>query len=149
MNPRTTDNSRQCESTEGHIRHFLEERTYGRFLAVGIGNTVFGLGFFPVLHLVAREALSFDAALVISYVVCNAVSFMTHRFITFQSHGGIVAELARYALFALITYLLNKVLLALLVGMLPLPLLGTQMLISVMLLVVTFFGLGKLVFPQR
>lgn len=128
---------------------FPRKRSFERFALVGVANTVFGFSFFPVLHLLTRQALSFDAALIVSYMVCSLVSFASHRLITFRSREAIWPELARYAMLAAITYGLNRCLLWLLADRIPLPLLATQMLIAAVLLVVTYLWLARIVFPDR
>lgn len=78
----------------------MPERTFFRFLLVGIGNTVLGLG---VIFL-ARQVASDVVANLVGYLVVVPVSFATHRDLSFTDRGSRRQAFARYLPAALLGY---------------------------------------------
>jgi putative flippase GtrA len=123
-------------------------RSFLRYLIIGGGNTLVGLGMFPLLYVLAGDALGFQAVLALSYIVCTFISFTTHRFFTFESAGPPARELQKYAGLSLVNYLLNQAFLALLAPVVPWPLFWLQIALSFLLVLLNFFGLQHFVFTH-
>lgn len=68
------------------------DRTFWRFLLVGIGNTVLGLG----TIFAARQFVPDLIANAIGYLVVVPVSFLTHRDISFRDGGSRLGAFLRY-----------------------------------------------------
>ena len=68
------------------------DRTLVRFLLVGIGNTILGLG----VIFGARQFFTDIVANLIGYLVVVPISFLTHRDLSFKDHGSRRAAFLRY-----------------------------------------------------
>ena len=68
------------------------DRVLLRFIFVGIGNTVLGLG----VIFIARQHFPEVVANAIGYLVVVPVSFLTHRDLSFRDTGGRMAAFMRY-----------------------------------------------------
>ena len=109
-----------------------------RFLVVGGWNTVFGVGFFTGLYLVAKDDLGYAAVLGIAQVVGVLQSHATQRFLVWRSHSAYFRELARFSALYVITYFINLGLLAFGVDYLGFPVLPTQWVIAALLIPLTY-----------
>jgi putative flippase GtrA len=87
-----------------------------RFLVVGAVNTVFGLGFFPVVYLLCGNLVSTWLLLVVSYVACPTFSYLTHCLVTFEIRRPTWRSAAWYLAFWLVTFGVNSVLLSFVTG---------------------------------
>lgn len=68
------------------------DRTFFRFLFVGIGNTILGLG----VIFGARQFFTDVVANLIGYLVVVPISFLTHRDLTFKDRGSRRTAFLRY-----------------------------------------------------
>ena len=126
--------------------HLPPPRSFQRFALVGIANTIFSFSFFPLLYWSTSDRLSFDVILIISYVVCHAIPFLTHRYLTFRSRGGLGQEIAKYALVAILTYAANKLLLWLIADHISSSVLISQLFISALLFGPSYVLFDRIVF---
>lgn len=78
-------------------------RTFARFLSVGIGNTLIGLG--VIFYL--RQSCSDVIANLIGYLLVTPISFMTHRNFSFRDTGKRIATFIRYLPTMLLGYAAN------------------------------------------
>jgi putative flippase GtrA len=81
------------------LRQDLAARSFGRFLLVGGVNTVVGFGDFPLLYLTVGGWAGYLPILVFCSVFNPLFSFMTHKYITFESRRPARSEIAWYLLF--------------------------------------------------
>jgi len=83
------------------------QETFVRFSAVGVVNTLAGLGVIFLL----KWLLGFGDALanVVGYACGLAISFTLNRIWTFEHSGALTPSLARFALVFLIAYSFNLV----------------------------------------
>ena len=79
------------------------DRTLLRFLVVGVGNTVLGLG----VIFGARQFFPDVVANLIGYCIVVPISFISHRDLSFRDTGGRLATFVRYLPTILIGYLAN------------------------------------------
>ncbi len=82
-------------------------RSFGRFAVVGAVNTAFALVLFPSLYLLLGDRVGYGELLAFTYVVCPLFSFLTHRFITFQSQASVLVEGAKFAAFNGVAFPIN------------------------------------------
>ena len=68
------------------------DRTFFRFLLVGIGNTILGLG----VIFGARQFFTDIVANLIGYLVVVPISFLTHRDLSFKDRGSRRTAFLRY-----------------------------------------------------
>ena len=68
------------------------DRVFLRFVAVGVGNTILGLG----VIFAAKQFVGDFAANAIGYLFVVPISFLTHRDLSFRDRGGRLAAFARY-----------------------------------------------------
>lgn len=68
------------------------DRVFLRFVAVGVGNTILGLG----VIFAASQFVGPFAANAIGYLFVVPISFLTHRDLSFRDRGGRLAAFARY-----------------------------------------------------
>lgn len=68
------------------------DRTFFRFLLVGIGNTILGLG----VIFCARQFFTDIVANLIGYLVVVPISFLTHRDLSFKDRGSRRTAFLRY-----------------------------------------------------
>ena len=119
----------------------MRERLKGRpirYLIVGGWNTVFGLGFFSLLYLVLGKTLGYLGVLTIAQVVAVMQSHLTQRVAVWRSHAPYLHELLRFSAVYVGSYVANLLLLAVAVDALGLPVLPSQWVIGLSLLVPTF-----------
>jgi putative flippase GtrA len=98
------------------VAALLATRSLGRFLLVGGLNTVVAFGGFPLLYLAVGSRVGYLPVLVICSVINPLFSFITHKFVTFDSRGSAGSELGRYLLFSGGAFLANWGFLALIDG---------------------------------
>ena len=109
-----------------------------RYLIVGGWNTVFGIGVFALLWFLLDEVWSYGLVLLVAQVIAVLQAPWSQRTFVWRSKGSFLPELGRFALVYTLTYLANLGLLALSVEILGLPVLGAQMVITFLMVVVTF-----------
>jgi putative flippase GtrA len=109
------------------------------FLLVGGANTAFSTGLFIALALAFPQAPSF-ILLTTSWTVSLVSVFFVYRKLVFRVRGHVWLDLARFALVNLTSLLLNIGLLTLFADILGFPRIPTQIAITVLSVVVSYFG---------
>jgi putative flippase GtrA len=119
------------------VRGLLDRRPV-RFAVVGVWNTVFGVGAFWLLDVVAGDTIGYVAVLTVSTAMAIAQAHQTQRHLVWHSHRPYLAELARFSSVYLVTYVLNLVALVVAVEVLHAPKVPAQAVIALALAVGTF-----------
>jgi len=121
-----------------------------RFLAVGVLNTLFGLGIFPLLMWIfwpyRRYYLAF---VVVSFILCTTFSYLTNKFLTFRTKGRYLSELGKFASFYLGGFIGNLTILPLCVEIFHLPIVPSQLAYSVLGTFLAYFWHGHVTFRSR
>jgi putative flippase GtrA len=110
-----------------------------RFVLDGAWNFLFGLALFTALLYLLRPALGYLGVLTIATVIAVIQSHATQRILVWRSHAPYLPELTRFAALYVGTFLANLALLAVAVDGLGFPVLPSQWVIGVGLLVPTYF----------
>lgn len=111
-----------------------------RFLMVGGFNFVASYLIFAGLYAVLHRALHDQAILVVSFVAGITLSFVTHRWLTYRSHGVWWAEYLRFYVVYGGQLVLNMILFWVAVDLLAWDAYLSQFGISVLLTVASFWG---------
>ncbi|GHS88200.1 hypothetical protein AGMMS50218_11640 [Actinomycetota bacterium] len=110
------------------------------FLIVGAINTLVGTGWFIVFQLTIGPRLGYMASLVCAHVAAVLCAFVLYRRFVFRVRGHVWLDLARFEVVNLTSLGINAVCLPLLVeglGIAPIP---AQLLITLVTMLVSFFG---------
>lgn len=89
------------------VRGLFHDAAALRYLLVGLGNTVLGLGIIFLL----RQAVNDFAANLVAYFIVVPISFITHRNISFRDRGKKISACTRYMVVVLVGYAINVILL--------------------------------------
>lgn len=109
------------------------------FLLVGGANTAFSTGLFIVLALAFPQAPSF-ILLSASWTVSLIAVFFVYRKLVFRVKGHVWLDLGRFALVNLTSLLVNIGLLSLFADVLQFPKIPTQLAITLLSVVISYFG---------
>lgn len=109
------------------------------FLLVGGANTAFSTGLFIVLALTFEQAPSF-VLLSISWLVSLLAVFFVYRKLVFRVSGHFWLDLGRFALVNLTSLVVNVSLLSLFADILDFPRIPTQLTITALSVVISYFG---------
>jgi len=117
------------------------------FLIVGAFNTAIGYLLFVVFDLTVGQALrpqigpaaASIVTLVCAHIVATVIAFVLHRNFVFRVRGHVVRDFLRFQAVYLVTFGINIVVLPLLV-LVGIPSLLAQALITVVTVVVSWFG---------
>jgi putative flippase GtrA len=110
------------------------------FLVVGGLNTVIGLGWFFLIHLVAKDAIGYMVTLVLAYALGTVSGFILHRRFVFRVTGTVAADLARFAVVNATGLAVNSALLPLFVEVIGLDVAPAQLLATALTVVMTYVG---------
>jgi putative flippase GtrA len=130
------------------VAALLATRSPGRFILVGGLNTAVSFGGFPLLYLAIGNRVGYLPVLVVCSVFNPLFSFVTHRFVTFESRGSAGLELGRYLLFSGSAFLASWGFLALIAGWSRGWFLLAQFGFNVVLTIVSFVIVRRFVFPS-
>lgn len=122
----------------GPLMKVIEDQRVA-FLLVGGANTAFSTGLFIGLALVFNEAPSF-ILLFISWFVSLISVFFVYRKLVFRVSGHVWLDLARFALVNLTSLLVNVGLLTLFADIVGFPRIPTQLVITALSVIVSYFG---------
>lgn len=111
-----------------------------RYLVVGAWNTVFGVVLFTVLSLTWGDQVGYAVLLSIAQVIAVVQAHATQRFLVWHSRAPYLAELGRFSLVYVGSYIANLILLALSVEVLGLPVLPSQYVITVVVICAAFLA---------
>lgn len=109
------------------------------FLLVGGANTAFSTGLFIVLALAFPLAPSF-ILLSASWTISLIAVFFVYRKLVFRVKGHVWLDLGRFALVNLTSLLVNIGLLSLFADLLQFPRIPTQLAITLLSVVISYFG---------
>ncbi|MGM9472055.1 GtrA family protein [Pseudarthrobacter sp. YS3] len=109
------------------------------FLLVGGANTAFSTGLFIVLALTFPHAPSF-ILLSVSWTVSLVAVFFVYRTLVFRVKGHVWLDLGRFALVNLTSLLVNIGLLSLFADLLQFPRIPTQLAITLLSVIISYFG---------
>lgn len=109
------------------------------FLLVGGANTAFSTGLFIVLALAFERAPSF-ILLSVSWLVSLVAVFFAYRRLVFRVSGHFWLDLGRFALVNLASLLVNVVLLSFFADFLSFPRIPTQLAITALSVIISYFG---------
>ncbi len=131
-------------------RRLLKPRSFGRFMVVGILNTIVGVITFPVLYALYGNKSTINLLLTVSSVLCAAFSYLTHRILTFESKGAYHVEIGKFGLLTLAIYLINLAVLntvPMLTGVHPVVAqVATTFVLAAALMLLNYFGMNWFVF---
>lgn len=122
----------------GPLRKFVKDERVA-FLLVGGANTAFSTGLFIVLALAFPSTPSF-ILLTVSWTISLVSVFMVYRKLVFRVSGHFWLDLGRFALVNLTSLGLNVLLLGILADVLGWPRIPTQLGITVISVIVSYFG---------
>ena len=117
-----------------------------RFLVVGTWNTLFGLALFFSLM---KTGINYQLVLFCSFTIATAQSHFTQRKFVWGAANGYLHELMRFYLGIFGVYVLNALLLPLLVEGFDLDVFLSQCLLTLTLVILSFWFQKKFVFNNR
>lgn len=109
------------------------------FLLVGGANTAFSTGLFIALALAFPQAPSF-VLLTTSWTISLITVFFVYRKLVFRVKGHVWLDLGRFALVNLTSLLVNIGLLSLFADLLNFPRIPTQLAITLLSVIISYFG---------
>ena len=109
------------------------------FLLVGGANTAFSTGLVIILALAFPQAPSF-ILLSVSWTISLIAVFFVYRKLVFRVKGHVWLDLGRFALVNLTSLLVNIGLLSLFADLLKFPRIPTQLAITLLSVIISYFG---------
>jgi len=89
-----------------YIKHALKMR----FLLIGLGNTIVGILFFPILYFVFPGVRGYYLLLmVMSQVFCISFSYVTNKYFVFKIKKMSFLEYIRFTMFYNIAFFINLI----------------------------------------
>lgn len=110
------------------------------FLLVGGTNTAIGMGWFTVFQLTIGRHLGYMASLVAAHIASVLCAFVLYRRFVFRVRGHVWRDLARFEVVNLSALAVNLVSLPLAVEVLNLAPILAQLLVTVVTLLISWFG---------
>lgn len=136
-----------------HIQTWTRARSFGRFAAIGVINTIVGMGCFPVLYWWLTPAIEVDHLLVASWTISTAFAFLTHKYITFKSREFCHREMMKFMLLSLATLGINLAVMTIMTRSFhahPVVVqVATTMVLSGVLMILSYLGMNHLIFKPR
>ena len=117
-----------------------------RYLVLGGWNTTFALGVFALLHATLSRFIGTQAVLVIASLIGIVQSYITQRQWVWRSTARVQSEMPRFIGTAAAQYVANALLLHAATEMLNFPAIPSQVVITAVLIAVTFAVLKMWVF---
>jgi putative flippase GtrA len=118
-----------------------------RYLIVGIWNTFFGIGIFYLL-LKLFAGVDYQMVLFICFIVANLQSHFTQRALVWKSEEHFFFELARFFAGAIGVFFINLLLLTTSVDLLGNSIFLSQVVITIVLTVLSYFFQKHAVFKS-
>lgn len=131
-----------------HMLQLLLRERLGRYLVVGVFNTVAGNAIFWMVWNLAGETIGFRASCIASFLLSVLVSFSTQARIVFRVTGQWVSRLMKFYLSQSFNLLLFFCSLEILKGVLGLGPYSSYFAGSVLIIVVGFVVSSRLVFSM-
>jgi putative flippase GtrA len=127
------------------IKHALKLR----FLVAGGFNTFVGLSSYPILFFALEPYhVHYISILVLSHALCVPIAFMTNKYLVFRTRGNHIQEFLKFSTFYNGYLLFNLLLLPFIVEVSGLHPAITQSIISVGIIVSSFFWHSKISFAR-
>ena len=120
-----------------------------RYLVVGAWNTVFGVALFTAMQIAWGERVGYLLLLSVAQVVAVVQAHATQRFLVWHSRAPYLAELGRFSLVYLGSYIANAALLTIAVEVLHAPVLPSQYVLTVIVIAGTFVANRSWAFAHR
>lgn len=138
-NPSEDANVRGISSgPPGPLLKFVKDQRVA-FLLVGGANTAFSTGLFIVFALLFPEQPSF-ILLSFSWAISLVSVFFVYRKLVFRVSGHLLLDLARFALVNLSSLVVNIALLSLFADILGFSRIPSQLVITVLSVIISYFG---------
>ena len=118
----------------------------GRFALVGALNTLVALIGFPLLFIAVGDLIGYLPILIFCSVFNPLFSYLTHKLITFETHGFTQSEIGRYLLFNLCIFFVSWGYLFCIEEWQPHWIIPAQFGFNVVLTVIAFFVVKNFVF---
>ena len=122
------------------VRFYFRRREQILYLLVGGWNTVFGYGVWAALQYLLGSHVHYLVVVVIAWPLAVLNAYLGYRFVVFQSHGPVLAELPRFSLVYLATLVANLALLPVALATLPLNIYVIQGLFTGAVVVASYLG---------
>ncbi len=120
------------------LRHIRDQRI--AFVLVGVANTVIGTAWFILFQHLIEDRASYMAVLLCAHVAAVLCAFILYRYLVFRVRGHVLRDLVRFEMVNLTSLGVNAVMLPLLVEVLHWPVLFSQLMITGITMLVSFFG---------
>lgn len=121
-----------------------------RFLIVGGLNTVVGLVFFPTLFLLLPSLQkNYLLLITISQVFCIGFSYLTNKYLVFQTKARYVPELTNFILFHGIHYGLNVMTISYIVEEYNISPLYLQPIYTILVIISSYFWHSLITFKEN
>jgi putative flippase GtrA len=111
-----------------------------RFLFAGGVNTLFGFGTFAILYLLLGEFFHYLVILIISNFIAVVFSFLTLKFLVFQTKRNFLQEFIKCYTTYLVILFLNSVLLYFAVDIAKQPIILSQLFITISLVIISYIA---------
>lgn len=118
------------------------------FVLVGAWNTLFGLAVFTLLNVAFGDQVSYMVLLTIAWVINIVQNYVAYRYVVFKVQGHWWRDLFRFALVNAGAFAFNLVALPFAVGVLGLPVILSQVLVTGVIIVLSFFLHGRFSFHR-
>ncbi len=122
-----------------HVRRLLADRRF-HFLLVGGFNVVQGVGWFALLHALLGDWLSYLYVLALAYVPAIGLGFVLYRTLVFKVEGHVVKDLVRFTMVQCAALAINAVSLPFFHEVLHIPLVVSQAISVVVIIVFNYVG---------
>jgi len=110
------------------------------FLLVGATNTLIGFLWFVAFQLLLQDWLGYMVVLLCAHVASVLCAFVLYRRFVFRVHGHVIRDLIRFEVVNLTSLGINVALLPVFVEVFHAPVLPSQLLITGITMLVSFFG---------
>lgn len=119
-----------------------------RYLVIGVWNTAFSYSMFFLSHEFLSPPLTLREALTCSWIVGVTQAFMTQRMLVWRSTERIHAEFAKFLVVSIAQYVLNIVALTIAVDGWHLPVLMSQLVITMIIIACTYYAMREWTFAH-
>lgn len=119
------------------------------FLLVGGVNTALGTAWFILWQLLIGERYGYHAAIVLGYL-CNVLcAFAMYRYLVFRVRGHFLRDLLRFFVVNFGAFVANISLMTVAVSILHFPPIPSQLVVTAVMAVVSFFGYRDFSFRRK
>lgn len=120
------------------------------YLLVGGVNTVIGLSAFPALYFLTKSyKLHYMVVLAVSQILCVTIAFFTNKYFVFRTKGNYLSEYMKFSAFYSAYFVINLIVMPVLVEMAGMSPVKSQILISIGIIISSYFWHSKITFVTR